>query len=303
MANLVPGPSAKYRLIEREHLEELATSLLQGQQEPLIARPRGTPGTPGARLQVVVGERRRQALLLAGIPTAELVIERISENEARRLSAEHNAPTSNPLERAEGVLRTIIAKLSTRHRWKDVTAAHPSQLHAARSLIKASIRKDKSGIRSVCDLLGHQTQEFEDIFQDALNLYYGEHQRDAKTFAAGDALLVTYPESLRAKLRLSKPGKFGASHAHAVNQVLDPTLRDELLLQAIAEDLSVAAVRILRDEANLNGRLDRDPAVAQLDLTLKEARRALAKRQTALSPASLTKASRLAADLSELLRR
>lgn len=299
VAHLAPGPHAKYRLVEREHLEGLAASLLQGQEEALIVRPLGTPGTPGARLQVVVGERRRQALLLAGIQAADMVIGTISENEAHRLSAEHNANTTNTLERAEGVLRTIAAKLTARYKWKDVAAVYPSQLHAVRALINASVRTDQSELHAACKQLGYRPEAFKKLVQDALDLYYGEGKRNARTFAAGNALLTTYPEPLRAKMRL---GELEASHAQAISQVTDPVLRAELLHRATRERLSVAALRALALEANLNGRLARDPGVEQLEIVVAEAQRALAKRP-ALSPRSLSKATRLATDLKELLNR
>jgi len=315
---LVPGPHAADRLVEREHLEALAASLRHGQEEPLVVRPIRSADDDLGRLQVVVGERRRQALEQTGLTMVETIIDGgLTNNSARQLSAEHNAGTANALERAEGVLRTLHARLTTRYQWQNVAAPYDTPLQAVRTLITLAVRADKSEIAHVCRRLGYDTAYFLRLVDEALDLYYGpivsededdlearkkreeRKKRRRATFSGGDALLTTYPEPIRAKLRL---GKIGSSHAQAINQVTDPDLRDELLECAVADGLSVAALRALRTEANLNGRLARDPGVEQLELVVTQAQRALAKRPT-LSGRSLQKATRLATDLKELLSR
>lgn len=309
---LIAGPHSADRLVEGKHLEALAASLRRGQEEPLVVRPVKMPGEKVGRLQVVIGERRRQALALADLSTVDAIIDgNLTEAKARQLSAEHNAGTTNPLERAEGALRTIHAHLAIRYQWHKVADDYDTPLLAVKGLLTLSLRKDKSAIADVCRRLGYGTERFNTIVDEALDLYYGpilsiegddleeRRMRRRATFSASDALLITYPEPLRAMLRL---GKLGRSHAQAINQVTDVALRDELLERAIAEQLSVAAIRLLRTEANLNGRLASDPGVEQLEIVIAEAQRALAQRP-ALSPRSLSKASRLATDLKELLSR
>ena len=309
---LVAGPHAADRLVERVHLEALAESLRHGQEEPLVVRLVKVPDDDVGRLQVVVGERRRQALALAGLTMVDAFIDSsLSDEKAHQLSAEHNAGTANALERAEGVLRAIHARLATRYQWRAVAAPYGTPLLAVKELLTLSLRKDQSAIDEACRRLGYSTERFNRIADEALDLYYGpiipdegeglgeRKKRRRGTFAANDALLTTYPEPLRAKLRL---GELRPSHAQAINQVTDPGLRDELLDRAIKDGLSVAALRALQIEANLNGRLARDPGIEQLEIVVAAAQRALTKRP-ALSPRSLTKATRLATDLQELLSR
>jgi len=309
---LVAGPHARDRLVEGEHIEALAASLRHGQEEPLVVRPIRTADDDLDRLQVVVGERRRQALEQAGLPMVEVVIDRgLTDSGARQLSAEHNAGTTNALERAEGVLRTIHARLATRYQWRNVAAPYDTPLQAVRGLITLAVRTDKTEIAHVCRRLGYDTKYFDDLMDEALDLYYGplilededdleaRKKRRRATFAGGDALLTTYPEPIRAKLRL---GELRSSHAQAINQVTDPVLRGELLERAVADGLSVAALRALSTEANLHGRLARDPGIEQLELVITQAKRALAKRPS-LSARSLQTATRLATDLMALLSR
>src|SRR5690554_4754263 len=214
VGNLVAGPHAEDRLTEREHLEALAESLRHGQEEPLVVRPVKVPGDKVGRLQVVIGERRRQALAHTGLTMINVVIENsLDDEKAHQLSAEHNAGTANALERGEGVLRAIHARLATRYQWRAVAAPYGTPLLAAKELLTLSLRKDKSAIDEACRRLGYSTERFNRIADEALDLYYGpipdesedlceRKKRRRGTFAANDALLVTYPEPLRARLRL-----------------------------------------------------------------------------------------------------
>lgn len=296
VAQMVAGPHARDRLFEAEHLHALAASLVQGQQTPVVGRTLGD----GEYFEVIVGERRRRAAKLANLKTLNArPHEKLTPEQVHELSARHNAGTKNPLERAEGVLRTLNAQLSGTRGWTRFAGRYPTALHAVRRLILFALRDDQTDAERVCAHLGLTVEEFHKVANDALALYYKEGASSLETFSGGDAHLITYPESLRAKLRLNELKK---THAQAINQVADDTLREQLMHRTIEEGLSVAAVRALALEANVNGRLTHDPGMEQLKTVLADTQRALGK-YTELKPRSRVKAIKLATDLNELLRR
>lgn len=296
VAKMVAGPHASDRLFEAEHLHALARSLRQGQRAPIVGKTLGDREA----FEVIVGERRRRAAEPANLKTLKARLhEKLTPEQAHELSARHNAGTKNPLERAEGVLRTLNARLAATKGWPRFADRYPTAFHAARRLILFSIRDDQTDVERVCAHLGLTVEEFHKTAQEALDLYYGEGATSLSTFSGVDAHLVTYPEPLRAKLRLDQLNK---SAAQAINRVTDDALREELLHRTIDEGLSVPAVRALALEANINGRLAHDPGMEQLRTVMADAQRALSK-YAELKPRSRTKALKLATDLNELLRR
>lgn len=308
VAKMVAGPHASDRLFEAEHLHALAQSLAKRQQTPIVGRTLGN----GEYFEVIAGERRRRAAELANLKTLDArPHEKLTAEQVHELSARHNAGTKNPLERAEGVLRTLNAHLSAIKGWTRLAGRYPTALYAVRRLILLALRDNQADAERVCAHLGLTVEEFHKLTNEALDLYYGpitpldegdlekRQKRRRETFSGGDALLITYPESLRAKLRLNELKK---SHAQAINQVADDTLREELMHRTIDEGLNVAAVRALALEANINHRLTHDPGVEQLKTVLADTQRVLGK-YTELQPRSRNKALKLATDLNELLRR
>lgn len=298
--NLVPGPYAADRLTEPAHLEALAVSLAESQHEPLLVRPVPVEGDTVPHLEVVIGERRRQAAKLAELRMINVIVDSsINDATARLLSAEHNSGTTNPLERAEGVLRTVNAHLTELDKWQHLAKPYASPLHAVHRLLTLAIRKEPDGLDQACAKIGVEPKALVAIAEEALKLYYGPGNRTLNTYVGGDAHLVTYPEAIRAALRL---GKIRPGHAHAINSVTDTALRDELLSQVLEKPASVATLRALAMAANRTGRLERDPGVADLEELLAKISRAVAK-QPALAPRTKTRATTLAAKLHDLLHK
>lgn len=297
---LVPGIHAADRLTEHAHIEALAASLRQGQREPLLVRPVNADKDSLPDLEVVQGERRRQAAELAGLRMIEVIVDDgIDDVAARRQSAEHNAGTSNPLERAEGVLRTVNAHLAGQPQWRRLAEPFASPHHAVMRLLTLAIRKQPEGLEQACAKLGLAPHELKAIAGAALDLYYGPGKRALRTFVGGDAHLVTYPEALRAALRLEQ---LGASHAQAINSVQDEALRDELLELALSKRTSVTSLRALALAANRTGRLERDQGVADLEDLHAQIGRALAKSPQ-LQARAQGRALTLATKLRDLLQR
>lgn len=296
--NLVPGPYAADRLTELAHLEALAVSLAEGQHEPLLVRPVPVEGDTVPRLEVVIGERRRQAAKLAELRMIQVIVDgSINDATARLLSAEHNAATTNPLERAEGVLRTVNAHLAEQDKWQHLAKSYASPLHAVRRLLTLMIRKETDGLDQASAKIGVEPKALVATAEEALKLYYGPGNRSLTTYVGSDAHLVTYPEALRAALRL---GHIRPAHAHAINSVTDAGLRDELLRQMLEKPVSVATLRALAMAGNRTGRLERDPGVADLEELLTKISRAVAK-QPSLASSTKMRATTLAAKLHDLL--
>lgn len=99
-----PGPFQPRSVFDEEKLRSLADDIRRfGQRQPAIVRPKGD------RYEVVDGERRLRACILAGLKTLLAFVQDVSDAEARRLPialSEHSEPL-NPIELARAYRRLV----------------------------------------------------------------------------------------------------------------------------------------------------------------------------------------------------
>jgi len=98
MDSVNPNPSQPRRYFSEEALAELSTSIAeQGLLQPLVIRP-----LPGEEYQIVAGERRYRAALLAGLKEVPCVLRRLDDNAAMELALIENIQREDllPLEEA-----------------------------------------------------------------------------------------------------------------------------------------------------------------------------------------------------------
>lgn len=91
--------------IESSSLEELAQSIrAQGVISPIVVRPTG-----GANYEIIAGERRFRAALLAGLKKVPVIIRDVGDKQALAMALIENIQREdlNPLEEAHGIRRLI----------------------------------------------------------------------------------------------------------------------------------------------------------------------------------------------------
>lgn len=91
--------------IEPSSLEELAQSIMaQGVISPIVVRPTG-----GANYEIIAGERRFRAALLAGLKKVPVIIRDVGDKQALAMALIENMQREdlNPLEEAHGIRRLI----------------------------------------------------------------------------------------------------------------------------------------------------------------------------------------------------
>ncbi len=104
--DLRPGRYQPRNHMADEGLAELADSIReQGVLQPLVVRP--APAGPGARYEIVAGERRWRAARLAGLAAVPVVVRELDDQAALAVALIENLQREdlNPLEQAQSLAR------------------------------------------------------------------------------------------------------------------------------------------------------------------------------------------------------
>ena len=109
VSQLQPGKYQPRTRMDEGALNELAASIkTQGVMQPVLVRPVGGPG--GAiRYEIIAGERRFRAALLAGLESIPVLVRDVDDQTAAAMALIENIQREdlNPLEEAQGIHRLI----------------------------------------------------------------------------------------------------------------------------------------------------------------------------------------------------
>jgi ParB family chromosome partitioning protein len=106
MKDITPNPRQPRTDFEPSQLQELADSITEhGILQPLLV----TPSENGQGYQLIIGERRWQAAMLAGLVTVPVIVRQVNEQQQLILALIENLQRTdlNPLEAAEGYQQLI----------------------------------------------------------------------------------------------------------------------------------------------------------------------------------------------------
>ena len=107
---IVPNPRQPRQRMDPAALQELADSIRElGVIQPLIVTAVGPGAPPGARFQLIAGERRLTAARLAGLEKVPVLVREASPQEALELALVENLQRAdlNPLEEADAYQQLI----------------------------------------------------------------------------------------------------------------------------------------------------------------------------------------------------
>ena len=207
------------RYFDPQKLQELTNSVREhGILEPLLVRP--LPEKEG-KYELVAGERRYRAAVASGLSEVPVTIRTLSDSEALQLSLIENLQREdlNPVEETEGILQLLSFKLEM-----DVSEV-VARLYR--------MRNEASGIVSQNVLTNLEGEAIQSLF-DSLGLVSWE------SFITTRLPLLKLPEEIKEALR---SGSIAYTKAQVIARVKDQDLRQALLEEAIACDLSLTQIK------------------------------------------------------------
>lgn len=207
------------RYFDPQKLQELTNSVREhGILEPLLVRP--LLDNEG-KYELVAGERRYRAAVASGLSEVPVTIRTLSDSEALQLSLIENLQREdlNPVEETEGILQVLSFKLEM-----DVSEV-VARLYR--------MRNEASGIVSQNVLTNSEGETIQFLF-DSLGLVSWE------SFITTRLPLLKLPEEIKEALR---SGSIAYTKAQVIARVKDQDLRQALLKEAIASDLSLTQIK------------------------------------------------------------
>ena len=110
LTQLQPGKYQPRTRMDEGSLYELAESIKsQGVMQPVLVRPVGAASGPGARFEIIAGERRFRAARLAGLDEVPVLVKAVPDEAAAVMALIENIQREdlNPLEEAQGLKRLV----------------------------------------------------------------------------------------------------------------------------------------------------------------------------------------------------
>ena len=205
------------RFFDPEKLEQLAESIKHhGILEPILVR-----SLPKGQYELVAGERRYRAAQLAGLKEVPVVVRELSDQEASQLALIENLQREdlNPIEETEGVLDLLTLKLQC------------SQDEILDSLTQMATAQKKGA-----ELSGNVSRRVEaiaKILESTVGL-------TPESFRTSRLPLLRLPADV---LEVLRQGKLEYTKARTIARLKDDQARQQLLQEAIAQNLSLTRIR------------------------------------------------------------
>ncbi|MEP1080214.1 ParB/RepB/Spo0J family partition protein [Leptolyngbya sp. PL-A3] len=213
VAKIVLPKQQPRRYFDPAKMQQLAASVQQhGILEPLLVRPLDDG------YELIAGERRYRAAKEVGLKDVPVVIRQMSDQEALQIAIVENLQREdlNPLEETEGIITLLSMQL-------EIGQAAVSQL--LHRLAKSSD-----------NVVGKDAEQLETI-KTVFDTVGG---MDWKSFASHRLPLMNLPDPILDALR---EGKIEYTKARAIARVKDIEQQEDLLKEAISQDLSLSQIK------------------------------------------------------------
>lgn len=207
------------RYFDPHKMEQLVQSVKEhGIIEPLLIRLIDKPNS----YELVAGERRYRAAQIVGLSEVPVVVRSLSTEEAFQLALIENLQREdlNPVEETEGILQLLAFKL------KQPIDEIPKRLYRMQN-------EQISGKSNGNVTINSEVSIIEEVFS-GLGLMSWE------SFIRNRLPLLNLPNDI---LEVLYQGKIAYTKAVALSKVKDETQRQNLLAEAITQDLSLAQIR------------------------------------------------------------
>jgi ParB family transcriptional regulator, chromosome partitioning protein len=216
--NLIKLPQSQpRRYFDPQKLEELSRSIKElGILEPLLVRP-----LPGEEYELVAGERRLRAAQLAQITEVPVVIREMDDITTSKVQLVENLQREdlNPVEETEGILELVSIELGVTR-------------NEVISILNSAANAKKRNL----DLTENVFRQLETI--ESILSAIGKFS--AESFRVSRIPLLNLPADVLEALR---QGQLEYTKARAIARVKDEETRKQLLLDAIAYNLSLNEIK------------------------------------------------------------
>ncbi|MEM1392128.1 MAG: ParB/RepB/Spo0J family partition protein [Cyanobacteria bacterium P01_H01_bin.150] len=217
-------PSQPRRYFDPQRLEELSASIKElGILEPLLVRP-----LPNNNYELVAGERRFKAAQMARLTEVPVIVREMDDTITHQVRLVENLQREdlNPLEETEGILELLAMRLNI------------SQEEAIKLLQK--MENEAKG-KVTPNVMGNsQGLMIEELFTSL-----GRMKWDS--FVKNRLPLLKLPPDV---LEVLRQGKLEYTKARAIAKVKDEKKRQDLIEEAIAQNLSLTQINELVKAAN-----------------------------------------------------
>jgi ParB family chromosome partitioning protein len=205
------------RFFDPDKLGQLAESIKQhGVLEPILVR-----SLPKGQYELVAGERRYRAAQLAGLQEVPVVVRELSDQEAFQLALIENLQREdlNPVEETEGVLDLLTLKLECSQ--DEVLDALSQMATAQNKGVELWVNVSRRG------------EAIAEILESTIGL-------TPESFRTSRLPLLKLPADV---LEVLRQGKLEYTKARAIARVKDDRARQQLLEEAIAQNLSLTQIK------------------------------------------------------------
>ncbi len=211
-------PRQPRRYFDPQKQASLVESIREhGILQPLIVRP--SPQEKG-KYELVAGERRYRAGMTLELEIAPVIVRPLTDEQACLFALLENLQREdlNPVEETEAIVQLLESKLQI-------------SVEQITNLLSSAANKDRQSVNNV--IHSEQWQELEAIFT-ALGKF------TPNSFRVNRLPLLKLPETILNSLR---EGKIEYTKAKAITQVKNEGKREDLLQQAIKENLSLSQIK------------------------------------------------------------
>ncbi|MDV3002591.1 MAG: Chromosome-partitioning protein Spo0J (plasmid) [Chroococcopsis gigantea SAG 12.99] len=223
-------PQQPRRYFDPRAMEELSASVRQhGILQPLLVRPLATGG-----YELVAGERRYRAATESALKEVPAVVRELSNEEALQFALIENLQREdlNPIEETEGILQLLSVRLA-------ITVDEViSQLYRlnneATGLVNHNVMVNPDDETNHNVMVNSQESLIiQEVFESLGRMGW-------ESFVKNRLPLLKLPAPILSALR---DGKLAYTKALALARVKDEALRDRLLSEALAENLSLLEIK------------------------------------------------------------
>lgn len=227
-------PTQPRRYFDPKKLEELSLSLKElGILEPLIVRPR-----PDGAYELIAGERRFKAAIMAGLEEVPVVIKEMDDDTVKQVQLIENLQREdlNAYEETIGILELLALRLNS----------------TQDEVISLLNRMSKANRKQADNVIRHE----ENVVVEGIFASLG--RLSAESFRTNRLPLLNLPEDIKEALQ---KGSIEYTKARAIAKVKEDVKRTPLLQAAIKENLSLTEIQLLIRDIFAQEKADTTPSL------------------------------------------
>jgi ParB family chromosome partitioning protein len=262
------------RYFDPQKMQQLVQSIQEhGILEPLLVRP-----LANGQYELIAGERRFRAAQILGLDSVPIISKDVTDKEAIQIALVENLQREdlNPVEETEAILELLSLSLDVEI--GDIT-----------STLNQAANAKKRGL----ELTDNVTRQLEAI--ESLLANVGRF--NAESFRTNRLPLLNMPDDVLETLR---QGKLEFTKARAIARIRDEAQRQELLEESIAQNLSLAQIKV-RIVA-INSVKDLTATEPSLKDLMSDAFTAMKKSKVWDNPKKTKKLAKLLAEIETLIQ-